>query len=147
DGPQSYDFQFEGGISDMLEALVQQHRGGRVHPGAFTMSATDDASQSEIEVALAWTEEPRERLRSFVNAIPTQDGGTHEQGVRDGIVRSIRAWMETHDLIPRGVTITAEDIREGIKAVVSLFILEPQFQGQTKDKLNNSEVRSWVASA
>ncbi len=89
---------------------------------------------------LQWTETPEEHLRSYVNGIPTASGGTHENGARAGIGKAIRNFIETHNLSPKGVTLTAEDIREGLVGVLSIFMKEPQFQGQTKDRLNNPEV-------
>src|SRR4029078_2808070 len=81
-----------------------------------------------------------------VNGIPTGSGGTHEAGLRAGIGKAVRNFIETHNLSPKGVTITAEDIREGLTGVVSVFIQEPQFQGQTKDRLNNPELVSAIAA-
>ena len=137
---------YEGGIVDMLETLAPAQEGGRVHGEPLVMRAESEESGALLEVALLWTESPQERVLSFVNAIPTADGGTHEQGVRDALVRAVRAYVETHDLTPRGVSLSAEDMREGVVGVVSLFIREPQFQGQTKARLNNPEMRGWVGS-
>ena len=93
---------------------------------------------------LQWTEATDEHLRSYVNGIPTGSGGTHENGLRAGIGKAVRNFIETHNLSPKGVTLTAEDIREGMTGVLSIFIQEPQFQGQTKDRLNNPELVSAV---
>ena len=95
---------------------------------------------------MRWTESTDEHVRSYVNGIPTGSGGTHENGLRSGIGKAIRNFIETHNLSPKGVTLTAEDIREGIVGVLSIFIKEPQFQGQTKDRLNNPEVAAIVDS-
>jgi DNA gyrase subunit B/topoisomerase-4 subunit B len=81
-----------------------------------------------------------------VNGIPTSSGGTHENGLRAGIGKAVRNYIETHNLSPKGVTLTAEDIREGLVGVLSVFMQEPQFQGQTKDRLNNPEAASSVDS-
>jgi DNA gyrase subunit B len=94
-----------------------------------------------------WTESTDEAIRSFVNGIPTGSGGTHENGLRAGIAKAVRNYVDTHNLQPRGVNIAVEDIREGMLGVLSVFIAEPQFQGQTKDRLNNPEVQSWVDGA
>ena len=93
---------------------------------------------------LQWTEATDEHIRSYVNGIPTGSGGTHENGLRAGIGKAVRNFIETHNLSPKGVTLTAEDIREGLTGVLSVFIQEPQFQGQTKDRLNNPEMLSAV---
>ena len=96
---------------------------------------------------MCWTDDTNERIRSFVNGIPTQDGGTHEQGLKDAILRSIRTYLDTQNVsLPRGIRLSSEDIREGIVGICSCFLAEPQFQGQTKDKLNNPEMRSEVES-
>jgi DNA gyrase subunit B len=79
-----------------------------------------------------------------VNGIPTGSGGTHENGLRAGIGKAVRNFIDTHNLSPKGVTLTAEDIREGLTGILSVFIAEPQFQGQTKDRLNNPEILSAV---
>ena len=93
---------------------------------------------------MQWTEATDEHIRSYVNGIPTGSGGTHENGLRAGIGKAVRNFIDTHNLSPKGVTLTAEDIREGLTGILSLFIAEPQFQGQTKDRLNNPEVLSLV---
>src|SRR6267378_1458429 len=92
-----------------------------------------------LEIALVWTEATDEHLRSYVNGIPTPNGGTHEAGLRSGIVKAVRNYIETHGLGPKGVTLTAEDIREGICGILSSYVVDPQFQGQTKGRLNNPE--------
>jgi DNA gyrase subunit B len=95
---------------------------------------------------LQWTEATDEHIRSYVNGIPTGSGGTHETGLRAGIGKAMRNFIDTHNLSPKGVTLTAEDIREGLTGVLSVFIQEPQFQGQTKDRLNNPEMVSAIDS-
>src|SRR5690606_10102073 len=109
-------------------------------------SLTRDHEESglKLDVVLRWTESTDEHIRSYVNGIPTGSGGTHENGLRGGIGKAIRNYIDTHELSPKGVTLTAEDIREGVVGVLSIFIPEPQFQGQTKDKLNNPEVTAIV---
>ena len=97
-----------------------------------------------LDFVLQWTEATDEHIRSYVNGIPTSSGGTHENGLRAGLGKAVRNFIETHTLSPKGVSIVAEDIREGLVGVLSLFIQEPQFQGQTKDRLNNPEMMSAV---
>ena len=99
-----------------------------------------------LDLALQWTQSTDEHVRSYVNGIPTGSGGTHENGFRAGLGKAVRNFIETHNLSPKGVTLTAEDIREGMVVVLSVFVQEPQFQGQTKDRLNNPEVMSAVDS-
>ena len=104
-------------------------------------------SGPRLDLVLQWTEATDEHIRSYVNGIPTGSGGTHDNGLRAGLGKAVRNYIETHNLSPKGVTLTSEDIREGLTGVLSLFIEEPQFQGQTKDRLNNPEVLSAVDSA
>jgi DNA gyrase/topoisomerase IV subunit B len=98
----------------------------------------------KLEIALVWTEATDEHVRSYVNGIPTPNGGTHEGGLRSGIVKAVRNYLETHGLAPKGVTLTAEDIREGIVVILSAYVVDPQFQGQTKGRLNNPETTAQV---
>ena len=97
-----------------------------------------------LDLVLQWTEATDEHIRSYVNGIPTGSGGTHENGLRAGLGKAVRNFIDTHNLSPKGVTLTAEDIREGLIGVLSIFVQEPQFQGQTKDRLNNPELVSAV---
>ena len=89
---------------------------------------------------MAWTESTDEYVLSFVNGIPTGDGGTHEAGLKGGLTKAVRNYLSVQNLVPKGVTIAAEDAREGLVAILSVYIQNPQFQGQTKDRLNNPEV-------
>src|SRR3954453_7830916 len=95
---------------------------------------------------MTWTEATDEDVRSFVNTIPTRDGGTHEQGLREAVRSSVLRFMKEHELIKKGMDVKGEDIREGLTAVLSVCVHEPQFQGQTKGRLNNPEVRALVES-
>ncbi len=99
-----------------------------------------------LELALQWTDEPAEFVKSYVNGVATPNGGTHEMGLRGGIVKAVRNYIETHNLTPKGLSLQAEDIREGMAAVLSILVLHPQFQGQTKERLNNTEVQAQVDS-
>jgi DNA gyrase subunit B/topoisomerase-4 subunit B len=111
---------------------------------AGALFSKQSEGEVRLEIALVWTEATDEHLRSYVNGIPTPNGGTHEAGLRSGIVKAVRNYMETHGLQPKGVTLTAEDIREGICGILSSYVVDPQFQGQTKGRLNNPEVTAQV---
>jgi len=134
-------FEHSEGIVDYLKNIVIGRGAKPVHDAPFTL-AKDDVLR--LDLVLQWTESTEEHLRSYVNGIPTGSGGTHENGLRAGIGKAVRNFIETHNLSPKGVTITAEDIREGLTGVLSVFLQEPQFQGQTKDRLNNPELVSAV---
>ena len=137
-------FHHEQGIVDYLRKVLEQRSAKPIHETPFTLRKEGD---ERIELALQWTESTDEHVRSYVNGIPTGSGGTHENGFRSGLGKALRNFFETHNLIPRGVKISHEDIREGLVAIVSVFVAEPQFQGQTKDRLNNSEVQAVVDGA
>ena len=113
-----------------------------IPPGALFYKQSE--GEVRLEVALVWTEATDEHVRSYVNGIPTPNGGTHEAGLRSGVVKAVRNYLETHELAPKGVTLTAEDIREGIVTILSSYVIEPQFQGQTKGRLNNPETSAQV---
>jgi DNA gyrase subunit B/topoisomerase-4 subunit B len=137
-------FQHEEGLTDYLKKIVAERGGKPVHDAPFVL---ERESGPRLDLVLLWTEATDEHVRSYVNGIPTGSGGTHENGLRAGLGKAVRNYIDTHNLSPKGVTLAAEDIREGLAGVLSLFIQEPQFQGQTKDRLNNSELTSAVDSA
>ena len=130
-----------GGITEYLGKLIVERAHGMVHAGHFSMDRVDDP---RLEVALAWTESPDEKILSYANGIPTPNGGTHENGFKAALNKALRNFMAAKKIEPKGVTISAEDIREGVVALVSVYVRDPQFQGQTKDRLNNPEVASQV---
>ncbi len=133
-------FHHAEGLSDYLAHLVGSRGSQPVHDATFATSKDHAASGLKLELVLQWTEATDEHLRSYVNGIPTDSGGTHENGLRSGLGKAVRNFIETHGLAPKGATITADDIREGVTGVLSVFVRDPQFQGQTKDRLNNPEV-------
>ena len=143
---QKQTFQHSEGLSDYLKTILRDRVATPVHELPFTLSKEGDDSAMRLDIALQWTQSTDEHVRSYVNGIPTGSGGTHENGFRSGLGKAVRNYIETHNLSPKGVTLTAEDIREGLVAVLSIFVAEPQFQGQTKDRLNNPEVMSAVDS-
>ena len=139
-------FQHTEGLADYLQKILQERSATPVHEAPFTLSRESDESGIRLDLAMQWTQSTDEHVRSYVNGIPTGSGGTHENGFRAGLGKAVRNFIETHNLSPKGVTLTAEDIREGLVAILSIFVQEPQFQGQTKDRLNNPEVLSGVDS-
>jgi len=134
-------FQHEEGLVDYLKKILTERASKPVHDAPFVLAKENGV---RLEAVLQWTESTDEHVRSYVNGIPTASGGTHENGLRAGLGKAVRNFIDTHNLGPKGVTLTAEDIREGMTGVLSVFIAEPQFQGQTKDRLNNPEVASAV---
>ncbi|MBI2220556.1 MAG: type IIA DNA topoisomerase subunit B [Acidobacteria bacterium] len=140
-------FQHDEGLVAFLKKIVAERGAVTVHETPFTLSRDGEDGGMKMELALQWTQSTDEHVRSYVNGIPTGSGGTHENGFRAGLGKAVRNFIETHNLTPKGVALTAEDIREGLVAVVSVFIADPQFQGQTKDRLNNPEITSAADSA
>ena len=138
---ETLDLTHPGGIPEFLGRLVADGQKPPVTPTAFTLVRADG---DKMEVALQWTESTDEVIRSYVNGIRTASGGTHENGFKAGLAKAIRNYMATHEVKTKGLSITAEDIREGIVAVLSVFVRNPQFQGQTKEKLNNEELTAAV---
>ncbi|HEX7798295.1 MAG TPA: DNA topoisomerase IV subunit B, partial [Vicinamibacterales bacterium] len=136
-------FEHTEGLVDYQKKIVAERGAKPVHEAPFVLSRDEGL---RLDLVLQWTEATDEHIRSYVNGIPTGSGGTHENGLRAGLGKAVRNFIETHNLSPKGVTLTAEDIREGLVGVLSIFVQEPQFQGQTKDRLNNPELVSAVDS-
>src|SRR5918999_5153961 len=120
-------FQHEEGLTDYLKPIVAERSAKPVHDAPFVLARENEP---KLDLVLQWTEATDEHVRSYVNGIPTGSGGTHENGLRAGLGKAVRNFIETHNLSPKGVTLTAEDIREGLVAVLSVFVQDPQFQGQ-----------------
>ncbi len=138
---ETLDLTHPGGIPEFLGRLVGECGEPPVTEAVFTLSRKEG---ERIEVALQWTESRDEMFRSYVNGIRTVAGGTHENGLKSGIVKAVRNYMETHNVKEKGLNITADDIREGVVGILSVFVREPMFQGQTKEKLNNPEMTAVV---
>jgi DNA gyrase subunit B/topoisomerase-4 subunit B len=137
-------FQHEDGILAFLRKIMAEKNAKPIHEQPFVLEKENGI---RIEMCFAWTESTEELIKSYANGIPNINGGTHENGLRAGVLKAIRNYIETHNLTPRGVTLAAEDIREGVVGVLSVFVEDPQFQGQTKERLNNPEVQSIVDGA
>jgi DNA gyrase subunit B len=139
-------FQHSEGLADYLKKIVGERSATPVHDAPFALTRENDESGIRLDMVLQWTQSTDEHVRSYVNGIPTGSGGTHENGFRSGLGKAVRNFIETHNLSPKGVTLTAEDLREGLVGVLSVFMQEPQFQGQTKDRLNNPEATAAIDS-
>jgi DNA gyrase/topoisomerase IV subunit B len=132
-----------GGIPEFLARLVADGQKATITEVPFSLARNNG---EKMELALQWTESTDEVIRSYVNGIRTASGGTHESGFKKGMVKAVRNWMNTHSdrAKTKGLDITADDIREGIVGILSVFVREPQFEGQTKERLNNPEMDSAV---
>jgi DNA gyrase subunit B/topoisomerase-4 subunit B len=117
-----------------------------VNPDPFYFEKQDD--DFKIECAMHWTIATDMEIHSYANSINTSDGGTHEMAVRAGLTKAVRAYAERKNLIPKNIkTIASEDVYEGLYGIVSVLIKNPQFQGQTKEKLNNPEISSPIEAS
>ncbi len=134
-------YRHEDGLRAYLVKLLADGQKKAIIPEVFTLEREDEPP---LECVLTWTESPEESFHTFVNGIPTPFGGTHEAGMKSAIVKAVRNYINVHDLTPKGLTITAEDTREGVVAILSLYLKQPQFQGQTKEKLGNPEVTAQI---
>ena len=139
--PATAELHFPGGLRDSLEAelgeaprVLQEIWAGE----AKLPDLPDGTSQGKLEWACAWIERGESRLDTYCNTVPTPQGGTHESGFRAALFKGLRAWAESRGN-KRGAAIIGEDVAGGLAAKFSLFIREPQFQGQTKEKLTNPE--------
>jgi DNA gyrase subunit B/topoisomerase-4 subunit B len=140
--PVEQTFEHAAGIAEYLPKVIGERGKAVVPPGGAVFFLQKEAGNDGlgVELALQWTEATDELVKSYVNSVPTPSGGTHDQGLKAGVVKAVRNYMATHKLEPKGVTVTAEDIREGMVAILSVYHRDPQFQGQTKDRLNNPEI-------
>ncbi len=134
-------FCYEDGLRAYIADLIEEKKEKPLADEVFWMQRTNGL---QIEAAFCWTEATYERVSSYVNGIHTAQGGSHEDGFRSGLSKAVRNYLSVHNLLPKGVKLTGEDIREGLVAVISVNIpgavSQLQFQGQTKDRLNNPEV-------
>ncbi|MBF0493281.1 MAG: DNA topoisomerase (ATP-hydrolyzing) subunit B [Deltaproteobacteria bacterium] len=140
----SHLFQYEGGIVSFVEYLNQ--RKTPLHPKPVYFTAEKDLLI--VEIAMQWNDSYSEQIFSFANNINTHDGGTHVSGFKSALTRSFNAYLSKGNFLKdlKGDNLEGEDIREGLMAVISVKIPEPQFEGQTKGKLGNSEVEGIVKS-
>jgi DNA gyrase subunit B len=131
-------FQYDNGIKDYITRIV--HGILLVNPEPFYFEKEDDF---RIECAFHWTIATDTEIHSYANSINTSDGGTHEQAVKTALTKAVRAYAERKNLIPKNIkSIAPEDVYEGLYGIISLLVKNPQFQGQTKEKLNNPEISS-----
>jgi DNA gyrase subunit B/topoisomerase-4 subunit B len=133
-------FQSSGGLLDYLNEFLTE-RGDTLVTEPIFMECEDP----KVHVAFAWTDSSTAHVESFANGIPTRDGGTHVKGFDVAIVKNLRKSLGSHKSVPKRLKIVPDDIREGLVAFVSVFVHDPQFQGQTKDRLNNPSALNQVS--
>ena len=134
-------FHYKGGLVDFVNHLNSKRDPLHAH----IIDIGDESEDAEVEVALQWTAQYTESILSFANNINTHEGGTHEEGFRTALTKAINDFARSKNLLKDNDTnLTGEDVREGLTAVVSVRVKEPQFEGQTKTKLGNTEIKSYV---
>ena len=133
------EFLYKGGLVDFVDYLNDGHE--VLHEKIISFS--DKAKDSEIEVAMQWKAEDEVTIKSFANNIHTLEGGTHEEGLRTAVTKAINDFAKSRNL-HSDISLTGDDIREGLTGVISVRVQEPQFEGQTKTKLGNTEMKSKV---
>jgi topoisomerase-4 subunit B len=143
--PEKATFHFEEGLKDYLKETLSEAT--LVHPDIFTGSAGKTGSHGAVQWAVAWTADADGFVNSYCNTIPTPDGGTHESGLRTALLRGLKDHAERVNQGKRAAAVTSDDVMTGSGAMLSVFIREPEFQGQTKDRLATAEAQRIVEQA
>jgi DNA gyrase subunit B len=139
-------FQYEGGIRDFVKYLHSQGTREPLHQKVVYLE--DSSELGEVEVAMQWNNSYQETLLSFANNINTHEGGTHLSGFRSALTRTVNAYArQVGELKEKDPNLQGEDVREGLTAIISVKIADPQFEGQTKTKLGNPPVEGFVQAA
>jgi len=147
DEVKSVTYHYEGGIVDFVKYL-NSRKGEVVHPSVIALEAEDKDKSLSLEVAMQWNTGYSEGVYSFANIIHTHEGGTHEEGFRAALTSLINKYARDRKLLrEKDDNLTGDDIREGLTAIISVKLSEPQFEGQTKTKLGNTEAKTFVQKA
>ncbi len=143
--PRSVTYLYENGLLDYVKHLTATKKSEAVHDDVIAFEAEDTEQQIALEVAMQWTSSYAESVHTYANTINTHEGGTHEEGFRTALTSLINAYAREQKLLrEKDANLTGDDVREGLTAVVSVKLGEPQFEGQTKTKLGNSEAKTFV---
>ena len=139
DQVKSVSYCYEGGIKEYVEYLNKNKSSNPIHNNIFYVSKTID--KIEVEIAMQYTEDYNSSIYSFINNIHTPEGGTHEEGFRNALTRVLNAYGKNNNIFRKDESLTGDDVREGLTAIICCRHPDPQFEGQTKAKLGNTEVR------
>ncbi|MEJ6506933.1 MAG: DNA topoisomerase (ATP-hydrolyzing) subunit B [Microbacteriaceae bacterium] len=138
-------YMYEQGLVDYVEYLNNAKKTEVVHPDIISFEAEDTTRKIALEVAMQWTNAYSESVHTYANTINTHEGGTHEEGFRAALTTLVNRFARSAGILKeKDENLTGDDVREGLTAVVSVKLGEPQFEGQTKTKLGNTEAKSFV---
>ncbi|GAB3594127.1 DNA topoisomerase (ATP-hydrolyzing) subunit B [Angustibacter peucedani] len=139
------EYRYDGGLVDYVKSLNASKRAEVVHPDVIDFESEDPERLLSVEIAMQWTSAYSDSVHTYANTINTHEGGTHEEGFRAALTSLINRYArEKGHLKDKDDNLSGEDIREGLTAVVSIKLGEPQFEGQTKTKLGNTEAKGFV---
>ena len=139
-------FVYPGGIADYVRHINGTKNKAPIHPSVIDFESVSSDKTMSVEIAMQWNESYSESVHTFANTINTHEGGMHEEGFRTALTNVVNRWATEKKLIKDTADdrLSGDDIREGLAAIVSIKLQEPQFEGQTKTKLGNSAARSFV---
>jgi len=142
-GPRHVSYFYEGGIADFVRHI--NARKSPIHGGVIEFAAEDDERGLSLEVAMQWNDTYSESVYTFANTISTIEGGTHEEGFRAALTTLVNKFARDWNILKeKDSNLSGDDVREGLTAIVSIKLREPQFEGQTKTKLGNTEAKTFV---
>ena len=141
----THSYKYERGLEDYVAFLNSAKKTETIHDEIISFESEDTERKIALEVAMQWTTAYAESVHTYANTINTHEGGTHEEGFRAALTTLINRYARANNLLKeKDENLTGEDVREGLTAVVSVKLGEPQFEGQTKTKLGNTEAKSFV---
>ncbi|MBR6459953.1 MAG: DNA topoisomerase (ATP-hydrolyzing) subunit B [Actinomycetaceae bacterium] len=144
-GHREVSYMYEGGLLDYVTYLNKTKKAEIVNPSVIYFEAEDTDKQIQCEVAMQWTGAYSESVYTFANTINTTEGGTHEEGFRAALTSVINKYARDKNLLKeKDPNLSGEDVREGLTAIIAVKLGQPQFEGQTKTKLGNTEARTFV---
>ena len=144
-GPRTVSYHYERGLQDFVEFINTSKRAEVIHPDIISFESEDTDAKISVEVAMQWTGAYTDSVHTYANTINTHEGGTHEEGFRSSLTSIVNRYGRAQGLLKeKDANLTGEDIREGLTAVISVKLGEPQFEGQTKTKLGNTIARTFM---
>ncbi|MFC7879330.1 DNA topoisomerase (ATP-hydrolyzing) subunit B [Isoptericola sp. NPDC057391] len=141
----SVTYRYDNGLTDYVAHINAAKKSELIHPEIIDVESEDTERKISVEIAMQWTSAYSESVHTFANTISTTEGGTHEEGFRAALTTLVNSYARDKQIIKeKDDNLTGDDIREGLTAVISVKLGEPQFEGQTKTKLGNTEAKTFV---